>query len=114
MKTTAFDYASMLMRPEYRKSISEQYKRKIENIVRKPEKCDEEEPMSECPFCKVKGPETELECNSCKNVVPYCIATGTNTCMSERDTRREGVNDGMLGFGGWDVVEPMTLRFLKF
>eukprot|EP00976_Prorocentrum_cordatum_P114348 1195836-Prorocentrum_minimum.AAC.5 len=68
----------MLMRPEYRKTISEQYKRKIENIVRKPDKEEfvEEEGMCACPFCHAQGPETELECHSCKNVIPYCIATG--------------------------------------
>jgi WD repeat-containing protein 19 len=38
LKSTAFEYASMLMRPEYRKGISEQYRAKIEKIVRKPEK----------------------------------------------------------------------------
>ena len=77
LKNTAFEYASMLMRPEYRKNISENYKRKIENIVRKPEKCDEEDPMTPCPFCKAPGSETNLECSSCKNVVPYCVATGS-------------------------------------
>ena len=37
-KKTAFEYASMLMRPEYRTQIAEAYKRKIETIVRKPDK----------------------------------------------------------------------------
>lgn len=31
---SAFTYASMLMRPEYRQSIDAKYKRKIEQIVR--------------------------------------------------------------------------------
>jgi WD repeat-containing protein 19 len=38
LKSTAFEYASLLMRPEYRSGISEQYRAKIEKIVRKPEK----------------------------------------------------------------------------
>ena len=79
----------MLMRPEYRKTISEQYKRKIENIVRKPDKEEfvEEEAMCACPFCHAQGPETELECTSCKNVIPYCIATGARRggCQERRD-----------------------------
>ncbi|KAK3240077.1 hypothetical protein CYMTET_50059, partial [Cymbomonas tetramitiformis] len=82
-KKTAFEYASMLMRPEYRQQISAQYKRKIENIVRKPDKADEEEPMSECPHCRTLGPESELECNNCKNIIPYCIATGRRMVLSD-------------------------------
>jgi WD repeat-containing protein 19 len=88
-KKTAFDYASMLMRPENRKTISEQYKRKIENIVRKPEKevvesdAKDEEVACPCPFCNTPGSETDLECDSCKNVIPYCIATGKRMVLSD-------------------------------
>jgi len=82
-KKTAFEYASMLMRPEYRTQINAQYKRKIENIVRKPDKNDEEEPMSECPFCNHLGPETDIECTNCKNVIPYCIATGRRMVLAD-------------------------------
>ena len=35
MKKTAYEYACVLMRPEYRNNITAEYKRKIENIVRK-------------------------------------------------------------------------------
>lgn len=35
LKEEAHQYAVMLMRPEYRSQISDQYKRKIEAIVRK-------------------------------------------------------------------------------
>merc|ERR1711990_427814 len=34
MKQDAYTYACMLMRPEHRANISEQYKKRIENIVR--------------------------------------------------------------------------------
>ena len=35
MKSTAYEYAAMLMRPEYRDEINPAYKRKIEAMVRK-------------------------------------------------------------------------------
>ena len=35
MKSTAYEYAAMLMRPEYRDDINPAYKRKIEAMVRK-------------------------------------------------------------------------------
>lgn len=38
MKSTAFEYAAMLMRPEYRDDINPAYKRKIEAMVRKRDK----------------------------------------------------------------------------
>ena len=38
LKSTAFEYAAMLMRPEYKNDINPAYKRKIETLVRKREK----------------------------------------------------------------------------
>mmetsp|Transcript_44380 Transcript_44380/g.108454 ORF Transcript_44380/g.108454 Transcript_44380/m.108454 type:complete len:1358 (+) Transcript_44380:80-4153(+) len=76
LKKTSFEYASMLMRPEYRSQIAEAYKKKIESIVRKPTKQEEEEPVTPCPYCSFKSPCTTLDCVQCKNRVPYCIATG--------------------------------------
>ena len=38
LKSTAFEYAAMLMRPEYREEINPAYKRKIEAMVRKRDK----------------------------------------------------------------------------
>ena len=51
MKNSAFTYAAMLMRPEYRKDIDEKYKKKIEAIVRKPQRSEEPEKSSRCPYC---------------------------------------------------------------
>ncbi|KAL3692410.1 hypothetical protein R1sor_006061 [Riccia sorocarpa] len=76
LKRTAFEYATMLMRPEYRNQITSAYKRKIESIVRKPEKTEEDETLTPCPFCKQHIPETQLECPSCRNNLPFCIASG--------------------------------------
>ncbi len=61
-----------------RTQISEKYKKKIELMVRKPDKSEEaEEQLAECPFCQLPGPETELQCLSCQSVIPFDIATGT-------------------------------------
>ena len=49
LKNSSFSYAAMLMRPEYRNSIDLKYKKKIEMIVRKPDKSEEEEPWAPPP-----------------------------------------------------------------
>ena len=75
LKNSSFSYAAMLMRPEYRNSIDLKYKKKIEMIVRKPDKTEEEEPLTPCPVCGFQLPETELMCPDCKNQLPYCVVT---------------------------------------
>ena len=78
LRASAFEYATMLMRPEYRQQIGEAYKRKIEAIVRKPgDKTDVDEPETPSPFDpSAVVAETVLECPSTRNTLPYCIATG--------------------------------------
>ncbi len=58
--------------------VAMKYKKKIELMVRKPDKDAEEaeEVMLECPFCNMPGPETELQCVSCQNIIPFDIGTG--------------------------------------
>ena len=75
LKNSSFGFAAMLMRPEYRSNIDAKYKKKIEMIVRKPDKEEEEEPMSPCPVCGFQLAETELLCPGCKNQLPYCLVT---------------------------------------
>lgn len=75
LKNSSFNFAAMLMRPETRTQIDEKYRKKIEAIVRKPQKTEEEEPSSPCPFCSSPVEETTLECGQCQNSLPYCIAT---------------------------------------
>ena len=41
LRGSAFSYAAMLLRPEYRSQIDAKYKKKIEQIVRKPDKQEE-------------------------------------------------------------------------
>ncbi|KAJ3077769.1 WD repeat-containing protein 19, partial [Quaeritorhiza haematococci] len=85
LKRSAFEYAAMLMRPEYRAKVDPKYKRKIEQIVRRPADKDEveEEPKTPCPYCSNMVPETVLDCLDCKNHMPYCIATGRHMILDD-------------------------------
>ncbi|XP_037247297.1 WD repeat-containing protein 19 isoform X2 [Falco rusticolus] len=76
LKNSAFSFAAMLMRPEYRNKIDLKYKKKIEAMVRRPDTTETEEPTTACPYCAFQLPECELLCPGCKNNLPYCIATG--------------------------------------
>ncbi|XP_027542119.1 WD repeat-containing protein 19 [Neopelma chrysocephalum] len=76
LKNSAFSFAAMLMRPEYRNKIDPKYKKKIETMVRHRDTTETEEPTTACPYCAFQLPECELLCPSCKNNLPYCIATG--------------------------------------
>ncbi|CAH0560259.1 unnamed protein product [Brassicogethes aeneus] len=87
LKQAAFKYATMLMRPEYRKGIDQKYAKKIEAVVRKPPRngeCgDRVEPLSPCPYCENMVPETEIDCNGCKNHIPFCIVTGRHIVTTD-------------------------------
>ncbi|KAI8836727.1 hypothetical protein BJ741DRAFT_708422 [Chytriomyces cf. hyalinus JEL632] len=78
LKKEAYEYAAMLMRPEYRQLVDTKYKRKIEQIVRRPDKEENTvtEKLSPCPYCKYMVPDTSLDCIDCKNHLPYCISSG--------------------------------------
>jgi len=80
MTGKAYQYACTLMRPEYRPHIApEQYKKKIENIVRKPVTDDSKEKIesfSPCMYCDLSIDESQLDCPNCKNISPFCILTG--------------------------------------
>uniref|UniRef100_A0A3P8UWS2 WD repeat-containing protein 19 n=1 Tax=Cynoglossus semilaevis TaxID=244447 RepID=A0A3P8UWS2_CYNSE len=76
LKNSAFSFAAMLMRPEYRNDIDPKYRKKIEAMVRRPDTSELEEETTPCPFCGCQLPQNELLCSSCKNNLPYCIATG--------------------------------------
>ncbi|NWH83666.1 WDR19 protein, partial [Aegithalos caudatus] len=76
LKNSAFSFAAMLMRPEYRSKIDPKYKKKIETMVRHRDTTETEEPTTACPYCAFQLPECDLLCPSCKNNLPYCIATG--------------------------------------
>ncbi|KAJ3394005.1 WD repeat-containing protein 19 [Entophlyctis sp. JEL0112] len=88
LKKESYEFASMLMRPEYRNLVDSKYKRKIEQIVRRPEKDEStvSEKLSPCPYCKYMIPETSLDCIECKNHLPYCISTGKHMTLEEWST----------------------------
>ena len=63
--------------PTTRNEVPEKYKKKIELMVRKPDRGEEPpEGLSACPFCHLPGPETQLQCVSCQSIIPCDIATG--------------------------------------
>ncbi|XP_037504482.1 WD repeat-containing protein 19 [Rhipicephalus sanguineus] len=76
LKNSAFTYASTLMRPEYRSQIDPKYRKKVEAIVRKPHREQEEADHSPCPFCNFSLAEMELLCSQCTANLPFCLATG--------------------------------------
>lgn len=75
LRAYSYDYATTLMRPEYRNTIDKEIKRKIEAIVRRPNKEQAPDPLTPCPFCGNELPEADLDCTKCKNWIPYCIVT---------------------------------------
>eukprot|EP00040_Diaphanoeca_grandis_P026894 m.151683 g.151683 ORF g.151683 m.151683 type:complete len:1363 (+) comp30773_c0_seq2:182-4270(+) len=78
MKNSAFEWASMLMRPEYRAEIEPKYKQKLEKIVRKRETGENEDEFSPCPFCQASVNVLQLDCSECGNILPYCSITGVH------------------------------------
>ncbi|CAF1070981.1 unnamed protein product [Rotaria sp. Silwood1] len=78
MNNSAFNFALILMRHEYREQIDPKYKKKIEALVRKPDKSESDEDFSQCPHCHQRVPDYELLCPSCQLALPYCIVTGAH------------------------------------
>lgn len=83
MKESAFEYATTLMRPEYRMLVDEKLRPKIEGLVRRPQKGEAEEELTPCPACETKLPATTLDCPSCKNHLPYCIISGRHMVLDD-------------------------------
>ena len=86
LKLSSYEFAKKLMTPDYRAKVDENYKRKIDNIVRKPPSKDDEEvaeATTPCPYCKSMLHESELECSVCKNNIPYCISTGYHVLFDD-------------------------------
>lgn len=83
LKSEAFEFAGILMRPEHRQRLDEKFKRKIEQIVRRPEKSELDETKSPCTYCNTDIPDTVLDCPECKGRIPYCIFTGKHMVLSD-------------------------------
>lgn len=61
LKKSSFDFASMLMRPEYRPKVDDKYRKKIESIVRKKDTSEVEEERGPCPYCQTQLPITSTQ-----------------------------------------------------
>lgn len=83
LKRSAFEYAALMMRPEYRQHIEPRFKQKIEALIRRPSKEEAEEELTPCPYCSNPLPATDLDCPSCKNNLPYCIVTGRHMLTAD-------------------------------
>lgn len=65
-----------------RSQVPEKYRKKIELMVRKPDKGEEpSEGLVPCPFCQLPGPESQLQCESCQNTIQFDIATGAGSSL---------------------------------
>lgn len=86
LKKTAFEYASVLMRPEHRNEIAANFRKKIEGIVRRrgsSELEDANEERTECPYTGEMIPNYELVCPTTKNQIPFCIITGRHMVVDD-------------------------------
>lgn len=75
---SGMELAMTVMKPEYRKEIPSEFKRKIENHVRKGDKLAEDPVVHEvpCMHCGAKDDEMNLCCATCDSDLDFCIATG--------------------------------------
>ncbi|XP_014276394.1 WD repeat-containing protein 19 isoform X2 [Halyomorpha halys] len=83
LKHSAFTYAAMLMKPEYKTKIENKYLKKLEGVVRKGRGADINEESSPCPHCSQSVSEFKLACNNCNNALPFCIATGKHVLKED-------------------------------
>ncbi len=68
------------MRERWAGQVAEAYKKKIETIVRKPGKLeDEDEAVAPCPFCSFKSPASSLDCIQ----VPPCARVRASWASGE-------------------------------
>lgn len=98
----AFEHAAALMRPEHRAQIPERHRRRIELVVRRPDKAapaaasgvggdgaaglpagDPPPALVPCCYCGLPGPETELQCGGCRGVAPFDVATGMRMALAD-------------------------------
>lgn len=109
LKASAYEYSTMLMRPEYRPSIDANLKRKIEAIVRRRCVCacyitlfflppnrlfalykirfaqgeETQEDLSACPISAQLIPEYQLESPTTRDALPMCIITGKHMLLDD-------------------------------
>jgi len=76
LKATAFKLACTLLKEEYRKKLIPKYGKTIKQIARRPVKEEKREASLNCPYCSDPVPVTQMKCETCKNYIPFCIASG--------------------------------------
>ncbi|XP_032511924.2 WD repeat-containing protein 19 [Danaus plexippus] len=77
MKHQAYQWARVLMEPQYRSKIDPKYIKKVESVVRHPPRGSAPPAdRSPCPRCEAPLVRSALNCASCEDDVPFCIATG--------------------------------------
>eukprot|EP01017_Pseudomicrothorax_dubius_P002439 TRINITY_DN1006_c0_g1_i2.p1 TRINITY_DN1006_c0_g1~~TRINITY_DN1006_c0_g1_i2.p1 ORF type:complete len:128 (-),score=45.66 TRINITY_DN1006_c0_g1_i2:84-467(-) len=57
--------------------IRDRYQRRVHG------KEEPDEKQSKCPFCKDLVPEATLECPTCQNSIPFCIASGKHMVVDD-------------------------------
>lgn len=85
LNKSASEYALVLMNDKYKNFIKDAYRPKIDKISIKAYK-QEKEPMqnsSPCPFCSSDVPDYNLSCDSCMNIIPFCIGSGRHITLNE-------------------------------
>lgn len=117
LRASACEYASMLMRQEYRTQIEPKFKRKIEAIVRRPNKEQEDEPLSPCPISEQMIPQTDLTCPTTKDDIPYCVVTGRH--MEAKDwcvcpnSRMPALHSAYIKYLELESVDPVCGKPVK-
>jgi WD repeat-containing protein 19 len=86
LKSSSYEFAVMLVRPENRASLDPNLKRKIEAIVRRKLQHGEGEipdEMTACPISNQLIPQYSLECPTTRDALPMCIITGRHMVLDD-------------------------------
>ncbi|EFC50007.1 hypothetical protein NAEGRDRAFT_29690, partial [Naegleria gruberi] len=84
LKKSAFENATVLVRPEHQNLIPAEKKKTIVQLVRKRKAYeDEPEPTSGCPICSAPLSDSSLYCEHCMNNVPMCISSGLHMVLDD-------------------------------
>ena len=114
LKKSAHEYATILYR-DHKDRLDDTTKRSITQVIRRFDPtADSEvtEANSPCPYCQTMIPETRLECHSCKNNLPYCIATVGAVISTPLTPSRVGIWCSRIGV--YVLTASFLLCFLNF
>ena len=86
LKSSSYEHATTLMRPEYRQQITDQLlRKKIEAIVRRKSAQSEEVPedLTPCPISAQLILASQLECPTTRDALPMCVITGRHVLLDD-------------------------------